>query len=84
VYFCEAQLVWDNIMAVNSVAYLNSNPESVMVLMAGAAHVRKQAVPNQMRKRQDISYTVILPEVPGNIDRETVDGTDADFLFLVP
>ncbi len=84
VYFCEAQLVWDNIMAVNSVAYLNSNPESVMVLMAGAAHVRKQAVPNQIRKREDISYTVILPEVLGDIDRETVDGEDADFLFLAP
>ena len=84
IYFCEAQLVWDNIMAASSVAYLKSNPESVMVLLAGAAHVRKQAVPAQIRKRADIPYLVILPEVPGDIDSQTVDGADADFLFLGP
>ena len=84
VYFCEAQLVWDNIMAVSSLAYLKSNPKSVMVLLAGAAHVRKQAVPAQIRKRDDIPTTVILPEVPGNIDSETADAVDADYLFLDP
>lgn len=82
VYFCEAQLVWDNIMAASAVAYLKSNPKSVMVLLAGAAHARKQAVPAQIRKRVDLPYTVILPEVPGEIDSETIGGTDADFLFL--
>ncbi len=84
VYFCEAQLVWDNIMAVSALAYLNSNPKSVMVLLAGAAHTRKQAVPAQIRKRAEIPYTVILPEVPGDIDRETIDSADADYLFLMP
>jgi uncharacterized iron-regulated protein len=84
VYFCEAQLVWDNIMAVSSLNYLKSNPKSVMVLLAGAAHVRKQAVPAQISKRVDMPTTVILPEVPGNIDRQTVDSTDADYLFLGP
>ena len=84
VYFCEAQLVWDNIMAVTSVAYLKSNPKSVMVLLAGAAHTRKQAVPAQIGKRADFPTTVILPEVPGNIDSATVDSSDADFLFLLP
>ena len=84
IYFCEAQLVWDNIMAASSVAYLKSNPNSVMVLLAGAVHVRKQAVPAQIRKRADIPFLVILPEVPGDIDSQTVDGSDADFLFLKP
>jgi uncharacterized iron-regulated protein len=84
VYFCEAQLVWDNIMAVSSVTYLKSNPKSVMVLLAGAAHVRKQAVPAQIRKRVDMPTTVILPEVPGNIDSQTIDSADADYLFLGP
>ena len=82
VYFCEAQLVWDNIMAVSALAYLNSNPKSVMVLLAGAGHVRKQAVPAQIRNRADIATTVILPQVAGDIDPDTVDSTDADYLFL--
>ena len=82
IYFCEAQLVWDNIMAVSSLAYLKSNPKSVMVLLAGTGHVRKQAVPAQIRKRVDIPFTVILPEVPGAIEQETVDSSDADYLFL--
>ncbi len=82
VYFCEAQLVWDNIMAISALAYLKSNPNSTMVLLAGAGHVHKQAVPAQIRKRVDIPTTVILPEVPGSIERETVNSSDADYLFL--
>ena len=81
-YFCEAQMVWDNAMAVYALEYLKSNPERVMVILAGAGHVRKQAIPYQIRSRSDLAVAVILPEVPGSIDSATVDSGDADYIFL--
>ncbi len=81
-HFCEAQMVWDNAMAVHALAYLKAHPERTMVLLAGTGHVRKQAVPAQIKARTDLPVTVILPETPGVIDEETVGIQDADYLIL--
>ncbi len=82
IYFCEAQLVWDSAMADNALRYLNSNPDTVMVILAGTGHVRKQAIPAKIRSRSDMPYTVILPEVPGHIEKSTVNRKDADYIFM--
>ncbi len=84
IYFCEAQLVWDNAMTVSALDYLSANPDTVMVILAGTGHVRKQAIPAQISKRSDVPYAVILPEVPGSIERNTVSSEDADYIFLDP
>jgi uncharacterized iron-regulated protein len=81
-YFCEAQMVWDAAMAVNALEYLQQHPDRIMVLIAGTGHARKQAIPAQVRQRSDMPMSVILPEVPGVIERSTIDPTDADFIFL--
>jgi len=82
VYFCEAQMVWDAVMAVTALDYMSQNPGTVMVILAGTGHVRKQAIPAQVRSRSDLPVTVILPEAPGSIDKTTVDGKDADYILL--
>jgi uncharacterized iron-regulated protein len=81
-YFCEAQMVWDAAMAVNALDFLNAHPNRVMVLMAGTGHVRKQAIPAQVRQRAELPTTVILPEVPGVIESGMVDRRDADFIHI--
>jgi uncharacterized iron-regulated protein len=81
-YFCEAQMVWDSAMAVAALEYLENNPDRVVVILAGSGHVRKQAIPYQIRSRSPMPYAVILPEVPGMMDIQTVDSSDADFIFL--
>ena len=81
-YFCEAQMVWDSVMAVNSLEYLKKNPERMMVILTGTGHARKQAIPYQIATRSDIAVGVVLPEVPGRIDPNTVDIGDADYIFL--
>jgi uncharacterized iron-regulated protein len=81
-FFCEAQLVWDTAMAVHALDYLQSNPGSVVVLLTGVGHAQNGAIPRQIRQRSNIPVTVFLPEVPGSIDAETVDSTDADYLLL--
>lgn len=81
-FFCEAQMVWDNAMAVHALEYLATRPEATVVILTGVGHARKQAVPRQIRLRSSIPVAVLLPEVPGSIDPDNTDGRDADFLLM--
>ncbi len=81
-YFCEAQMVWDTAMAVHTLAYLEKDPNAVVVLLAGAGHVRKGAIPRQIRDRSDMPHAVILPKIEGIIDTERINIKDADYIML--
>jgi uncharacterized iron-regulated protein len=81
-YFCEAQLVWDTVMAINALDYLNNNPSAMIVVLTGAGHAQKNAIPRQISKRSNAAHAVILPEIRGVIDPETVDHSDADYIML--
>ena len=83
-YFCEAQLVWDSVMAVNTLEYVKKYPDAVIVLLAGAGHVRKGAIPRQIRERSGVAHAVILPAEEGGMDPNTAGIEDADYLMLVP
>jgi uncharacterized iron-regulated protein len=82
IYFCEAQLVWDSAMAVYSLDYLKRHPEAVVVILAGTGHAQKGAVPRQILARSNHPYAVILPEISGKIDPETISKKDADYIIL--
>jgi uncharacterized iron-regulated protein len=82
IHFCEAQMVWDTAMAVYTLDYLEKHPNAVVVLLTGVGHAQKGAVPRQIEMRSEVPYTVILPEVPGGIDRQTVTAKEADYLML--
>ncbi len=80
-HFCEAQLVWDKAMAANALRFLEDHPSHVIVVLAGSGHVRKGGIPAQLRKMSSLKHLVILPEVPGALDREFLDHDDADYLI---
>jgi uncharacterized iron-regulated protein len=82
IYFCEAQLVWDSAMAVYTLDYLKKSPDSIVVVLSGAGHAQKGAVPKQIRARSNLPYAVILPEIPGSIDAATISTADADYIML--
>jgi uncharacterized iron-regulated protein len=82
IHFCEAQLVWDNIMAIHAIDYLKSNPERVMVLLTGIGHALKLGIPAQIIRRSDLPHVVMLPETPGYITPERMTPEDTDFLIL--
>ena len=48
--FCEAQLVWDNIMAINAIELFENNPAHIMVVLTGNSHTWKGGVPAQIKK----------------------------------
>ena len=84
VYFCEAQMVWDNIMAINILNYLKHNQDAVVVALTGTGHAQKVAVPRQISSRSQLPFIVILPEVPGSIDAQTITTKEADYIILEP
>jgi uncharacterized iron-regulated protein len=75
-------MVWDTAMAVYTLDYLKKNPDSIVVILSGAGHAQKGAVPRQIRLRSDLPYAVILPEIPGSIDVATISNADADYIML--
>ncbi len=80
-YFCEAQLLWDSAMAWHALAFLRENPDFTLVVLAGSGHSWKRAIPEQIRRQSDLSYRVILPEMP-RLERDNVSIGDTDYLWL--
>jgi len=81
-HFCEAQLIWDNVMAINALAFLDKNPDYTIILITGSGHARKKGIPKQISKRSNLSYAVILPEVSGSISPKTITGENADYIIM--
>ena len=82
--FCEAQLVWDTVMAARAAEYLEAHPQRVMVLIAGSGHVQRPAIPAQFRERSNLPYLILLPETAGSFERDQMDAKAADYLILMP
>jgi uncharacterized iron-regulated protein len=81
-FFCEAQLVWDTVMAINALEYLNRTPDAVMIILTGAGHARKNAIPRQVMQISEVSCAVFLPEVKGIMDSDSIRLNDADYILL--
>lgn len=81
-FFCQAQLLWDQVMARNIIGFLKRNPERVMVVITGNGHAWKRGIPEQVRLLSgDISYRVILPFIPGHIESRFISTGDTDYLL---
>ena len=80
--FCEAQLVWDTAMAWSLLRYLEKNPESIVIVIAGSGHSWKKGIPAQISSRSELPFRVILPEVPGRVDKENIALNEADYVWL--
>ena len=82
-HFCEAQLLWDQVMAVNLVEFLRKNPGRMVVVLTGNGHAWKRGIPEQVRMLSSkISYRVALPDVPGSTDPANISVEDADYILL--
>jgi uncharacterized iron-regulated protein len=82
VNFCEAQMVWDNAMALYVLKYVEKYPDSALLVLSGWDHAWKRARPRQVRRFNNrYALSVILPELI-KTEREIVTAEDADFLIL--
>jgi uncharacterized iron-regulated protein len=80
--FCEAQLVWDTVMALNAIAYVESHPDTLLVILAGSGHARKPGIPAQLAKRKSWPVAVLLPATADIFDAAHLSSQDADYLIL--
>jgi uncharacterized iron-regulated protein len=82
VHFCEAQMLWDNVMALNLIDFLAAHPHETVVVLTGGGHAWKYGIPEQIRRRKPYTFRVILPEAPGLIDHATITPAEADYLLI--
>jgi len=82
-YFCEAQQVWDTVMARNIADRLLLEPDRTVVVLAGSGHAWRRGIPTRLRQlAPDIRSAVVMPLIDGKITRERVTADDADFVVL--
>lgn len=82
-YFCEAQLLWDQVMARNLLEFLRKNPDKTVVVLTGNGHAWKRGIPEQVRTLSEKTpYRVLLPFVSGYIGPSEIAYEDADYILL--
>ena len=81
-YFCEAQMLWDTMMARHLTEYLKANPQHRVVVLAGSGHAWKFGIPRQLLEQMDVTYRVVLPEIDGRLTRSQLIPEVADYLWL--
>ena len=81
-YFCEAQILWDTMMARHLLEFLKANPDYRVVVLAGSGHAWKFGIPRQLLEQMEVSYRVILPEIDGRLVRSQVVPEVTDYLWL--
>lgn len=82
--FCQAQLLWDRVMAGNLARFLQANPTHRIVVLAGNGHSWQHGIPAQLDSllAEPISHRVLLPEAAGRLDRTNLTPQDTDYLWL--
>jgi len=80
-HFCEAQMVWDTTMAWKVEDYLDRHPASAMIVLAGSGHSWRRGIPEQVRRRSDMPFRILLPEIGERLSRENASREDTDYLW---
>ena len=81
-FFCEAQMLWDTMMARHLADFLKANPAYRVVVLTGSGHAWKFGIPRQLMEQLDVAYRVVLPEVDGRVNRDNISAEIADYLWL--
>ena len=77
--FLRGQLTWDESMAESAAQYLDKNPESRLLILAGSGHIMYgSGIPNRIKRRIDVEQVSILLSE----DLLPVSENIADFLVL--
>lgn len=79
--FLRGQLTWDESMAERAAEYLQDNPETRMLVLAGSGHIAYgSGIPNRIKRRIDVEqYSILVSE-----DYLPLSENSADFLVLSP
>ncbi len=77
--FYQAQILWDETMAMSAAQYLEKNPQQTLVVLAGTGHIaHRHGIPNRLKRLTGRNDWVIL------CIHEELDATSADLLLSCP
>jgi uncharacterized iron-regulated protein len=79
-YFCEAQALRNNGMAMTIANNLKSNPGRKLVALAGTWHAVKHGIPERLTNGNNVTFRVIIPEITELGVRNTTSDI-ADYLI---
>lgn len=83
IFFCEAQLIWDRVMAKNVFEFFMKNSDKKIIVLVGNGHAWKRGIPEQIANlSKKISYRVLLPYIPRYIDPQNITHRDADYILF--
>lgn len=72
--FYTVQLLWDEGMAQRAAHYLEANPDTRMVILAGCGHFAYgSGIPNRLRRRTGIDGAILLPGWEGELKAGLAD-----------
>ncbi len=78
--FIQAQAIWDEVMAANIASYLQNNPQTTMLVLAGREHARKDSgIPPRVQRRHNAIQYVLMTESEQQIPSPEL----ADFFFYM-
>lgn len=80
VNFCEAQILWDKVMAWYLKKYTDMNPGRTVVVLTGITHALKKGIPEQATRLSTLSFKVIVPVQ--NIPLAAITEEYADYVLL--
>jgi uncharacterized iron-regulated protein len=77
--FLRGQLTWDESMAERATEYLEENPDTRMLILAGSGHIAYgSGIPSRIKRRTDVQqFSILISE-----DFMTVSKDIADYLVL--
>jgi len=80
-HFCEAQSLRDAAMAHYAAGFMASRPDAVLVILTGAVHAWRPAMPTRLRlEAGETELVVVLPRDPST---GQAGPADADYLLLL-
>jgi uncharacterized iron-regulated protein len=78
--FLDVQLLWDEGMAERAAAFLEANPDTTLVVLAGGGHVEHgHGIPARVARRIDVPSAIII-----NGANRPLTATLADFILFPP
>lgn len=78
--FCEAQLLWDESMALHIAGYRAQHKDRLLVVLAGVGHAWRRGIPEQLTKYASLDTRIVLPVLPDEGGPDAVTTGDADYI----
>ncbi len=76
-HFLEVQLLWDEGMAERAARWLQENPDSQLIVLAGSGHLEYgRGIPARLQRRLDVPMSIVI-----NGQQRPLDPEIADFLL---